>query len=292
MSDKALIFLSYGGQPKNIAETTYAVLSARRAVGADRDIDLVLYTDRPDLYADLPAELRTITPAELTRWAGPDGYAHRRKIAVLDDALTSLQVPVALVDSDTWFRRPAARLFERIAPGRTVMHLREGNLDEGREPDQAVAAQLDGMTCTRLDGGVHTLTRDMPMWNSGVVGIHPHDGHLVREAMHLTDQLYPAHRDFFTLEQLAVSCFLDTGTDVSASSDVVYHYWHDIVRAPFDAALPSLLERTASLPLPQRLEVLHRHRPRLRGRDRAKFLARELLRASGRRTKSVRSSAT
>jgi hypothetical protein len=292
MHGKALIFLSYGGQPTNIAETTYGVLSARRAAGAGSGVDIVLYTDRPSLYADLPVTIRPITPTELADWAGPHGYTHRRKMAVIDDALTALGSPVAFIDSDTWFRRPAARLFDRIGPGRSVLHLREGTLDQGREPDRALAARLDGRTYTQLDGRDLTLTRSIPMWNSGVVGIHPADGHLVREAIHLTDQIWAEHRELPTIEQLALSLFLEADTEVSAASDVVYHYWHDIVRAPFHDRLPALLDETAGLPLDERLSVLHRARPRLRGRARAKYLAREAVRVSGRRTRSIRSSAT
>lgn len=292
MPRTALVFLSYGSKPSLLAETTYAVLSAARAAGGDPDTGIVLYTDQPATYADLPARIRPITPAELEAWAGPHGYLHRRKMAVLDDALTTLGVPVALVDSDTWFRRSPSRLFERVAPGRSVLHLREGTLDQGREPDRRFAAQVEGRTWTGLDGRPVTLGPGTPMWNSGVVGLHPDDAHLVREALHLTDQVYAEHRDLFTLEQLALSLFLDARTVVSPSSDVVYHYWHDIVRAPFHERLPTLLAETAGLPLPERMEMLHRARPRLHGRDRVRFLAREAVRATGRRTGSVRSSAT
>lgn len=290
MRDGVLVYLSYGGQPTQVAETTYGVLSGRRAAGPGTDV--LLYTDSPSSYAGLPVDLRVITPQEMTEWAGPHGYAHRRKTAVVDDALTALGAPVVFVDSDTWFRRPATRLFERVGPGRTVLHLREGNLDQGRAPDRELAAALDGRTYAQLDGTPLTLARDVPMWNSGVVGIHPDDGHLVREALHLTDQVYAEHQELPTVEQLALGYFLESRTRVSPASDVVYHYWHPIVRAPFHERLPSLLEETAALPLEQRLEALHRARPRLHGRDRAKHLARQAYRATGRRTKSLRSSAT
>jgi hypothetical protein len=292
MRNGVLVYLSYGGQPSQVAETTYGVLSARRAARPGSGIGILLYTDSPSSYEGLPVELRPITAQEMADWAGPHGYAHRRKTAVLVDALAALAEPVVFVDSDTWFRRPAARLFDRVGPGRTVLHLREGAFDQGRPPDRALAAELDGRSYPQLGGGTTTLRRDVPMWNSGVVGIHPSDGDLVREALHLTDQLYAEHPELPTVEQLALGCLLESRTTVSPASDVVYHYWHPIVRAPFSERLPSLLEATAGLPLEQRLEALHRARPRLHGRDRAKYLARRAYRASGRRTGSIRSSAT
>jgi len=293
---KTLVYLSYGGHPVQVAETTYGVLSARRAVGAQPGTDVLLYTDHPSLYEGLPVGLRPISPEELAAWAGPDGYLHRRKLEVVADALASTGGPVVFVDSDTWFRKPAGRLFERIGPGRTVLHLLEGTLEQGRAPDRELAAQLDAQLgaggATDADGRGAPLSGRSPMWNSGVVGVHPADSDLVAEALRLTDEVYAQHDGLFTVEQLATGHAFAQGATVSPSSDVVYHYWHDLVREPFRRRLPSLLAETAGLPLEERLEVLHRARPRLVGRERARFLAKELYRATGRRTGTIRGSAS
>jgi hypothetical protein len=45
-------------------------------------------------------------------------------------AVFSLMEALPLLDGDTWFRKSPRLLFDRVGPGRAVMHIREGHLTE------------------------------------------------------------------------------------------------------------------------------------------------------------------
>ena len=292
MYDKTLVYLSYGRGPQT-SEAVNAVLSAHRARRDGDGIGVLLYTDQPQEFTGLPVEIRELTAQELDDWQGPDRYVHRRKTMVMIDALARQQHPIAFVDSDTWFRRPAAELFARIAPGSAALHLAEGRLRESNSPAKhALAAHVAGLQLTDLAGRPLQLDPDPMMWNSGVTGIHPADGRLLDETLHVIDQIWAGYRDSHDVEQFALGQVLEHAVRINETADVVYHYWPAHVRDPFRARLPALLAETAALPVAERAEVLHRNRPRPAGRDAVKFAVKQLYRAAGRSTPGVRSSCT
>ncbi len=283
VSARTLVYLSYGGDPVQIAETTFGILSAARLVEPADGIRILLYTDDPRSYDDLPADVRPVSPGELATWSGADGYQHRRKAAVVRDALASSGGSVAFVDADTWFRRHPTDLFERIAPGRSVLHIPEGPLRTSPwPPHRALAAHLDTQEYQDTAGRPTRVRGDAVVWNSGVIGMDAGDVQAVDEALHLIDQIWAGHRGNKTVEQVAMSHQLVERTVVQGASDVVYHYWPDQVRRPFHPVLLRELERTRGLPPAERAEVLHRIRPRLHALPLAKHLVKRAYRATGR----------
>lgn len=293
MTVGTLVYLSYGTDPTQLAETRYAVISAWRATYTDdgADIAIVLYTDHPELFADLPVTTRRVTSDELVEW-GATGYGHRRKTMVIRDALRNADSPVVFVDSDTWFRRPARKVFERVGPGRSVLHINEGTVDTLDFPaTRELGAHVAGRTF-HLSGGPITITADAPMWNSGVVGVHPDDAHLIDQALELTDQLWAEHQGSNHLEQFTTGLLLEKHTRVSEVADVVFHYWQAPIREPFQQRLPGLLAATADSSMVIRADELWRDRPRVRGLRRVKVAARRTARVLGRPSGLPRSSAT
>lgn len=293
---RTLVYLSYGAGPQT-DEAVYALLSAHRARRGDARTGLLLYTDQPRAFTGLPVEVREVSAAELDDWAGPDGYLHRRKTQVLRDALARQGHPIAFVDSDTWFRRPAAELFARVGPGAVALHLREGRLLDSNSPAKhALSAHVAGRTFAGAGAGAGgqplVLEPNATMWNSGVVGIDPADAPLLDAALSLVDQVWAGYRGSHDVEQFALGQVLERSVRVTESADVVYHYWPAPVRDPWRARLPGLLADTAGLPVDERAEVLHRHRPRPAGVAALRFAAKQVYRSTGRATPGVRSSCT
>lgn len=275
MGSCTLVYLSYGGRDVQVAETKYAILSAFRSIRPADDIGILLYTDRPDLYADLPAAIRPISAGELEAWTGPGGYQYRRKAEVVKDALARTGNPVAFIDSDTWFVKSPALLFHRIGAGRTVLHVKEGTLG---------AAAYNAPLVEHLSKHAYAngLGATSAAWNSGVIGVDPADAHLMDEALALIDGIWADFQEADTLEQVAISHFFSTTTTVTAAADVVFHYWPLPLRKPFHATVVGEIERTQELAPSERAEALHPLRPRLRGVKRLKHLVKELYRATGR----------
>lgn len=286
-----LVYLSYGAGPHE-QEIAFSVLSAYRWLGVGRpDWRIVVYTDRPDSFSPLGVATVRIDAMTLDEWAGPWHFQHRRKIMALRDALQRYKGPTTYLDGDTYFRRSPKRLFDRIAPGRSVMHLREGVVNSlpGSVHAALRAALRTAGPMTDLSGEVFSITSSASMWNAGVVGVHPSDGRALDEALHLTDQLCH-HLQIHTLEQFAVSVVLSRYTQLSEAADAVFHYWEGGFRVPFRRQLPQVLERHASMPLAERARLCYRARPRSSLRDRFRSLYYRLLRGIGRMEPVVRSS--
>ena len=281
MPSRSLVLLSYGGRDDQVAETKYAILSAYRWARPSDGIEIVLYTDNPSRFDDMPVRLRPIAAEELEAWTGPEGYQYRRKLEVLRDALIQTGRPVVFVDSDTWFRRSPVRLFDRIGRGRSIMHVREGNL-RGRPFPQYCHDFVDcveSRTWKTSSGSPLEITSDV-VWNSGVIGLDPLDNVLVDDALALIDQVY-CKCELWSLEQFAIAFFLMRSTDVRGASDIVFHYWPRDLKEAFHPTLLEELDRTADLAPRERANELHRFRPRLHGVGQLKYVIKQAYRLTG-----------
>jgi hypothetical protein len=290
-SMKNLVYLSYGRGPHE-QENAFSMLSAYHWLGVGRpDIRIVVYTDRPESFEALGVAMVELDAKTAEEWAGPAGFGHRRKIMAVRDAMQRFDGPTALLDGDTYFRRSPHWLFGRIAPGRSVMHLREGRVKSLPGGPHAELSSLlqSGPALTDLAGNVLSLSAATVMWNSGVIGVHPADRHVLDEAIHLTDQLCSRSK-LHTLEQFALGVSLGRQTSLRETGDVVFHYWEGSFRIPFRQRLPQVLERYASLPLSERARLSYADRPRSSIRRRCRSAYNRLLRSAGLLPPIVRSS--
>ena len=277
-----LVYLSYG-PGLHEQEITFSILSAYRWLGTSRpDWRIVVYTDRPETFSTLEVATVVLDASTLKEWAGPAGFGHRRKILALRDALQRFDGPSAILDGDTYFRRSPWKVFDRIGPGRTVMHLREGNVDglSGSVHGELASLLRDGGPWTDLSGAALPISDSAPMWNSGVIGADPSDVRLLDESIHLTDQLSRRSK-LHTLEQFALGTVLGRKTRLREVGDIVFHYWDRSYRDPFHRLLPELLERTATMPLAERARQCYAYRPRPTLRRRVRLLCNRWLRSIG-----------
>ena len=266
-----LVYLSIG-EGQHVDEIRFSLLSADRFRGTeDVDWSIRVYTDRPDLFEDLPAALRAVTPETATSWAGPHGYVYRGKILALAHALNDPDVArAAIIDGDTYFTRSPSRLFDRVAPGRTAVHVREGR---PRAPEiAALRSVLEEHTPVDRAGESWAIEETEPLWNSGVIGLHRSDVALCDEALHLTDQLLDhrfAERSHIA-EMVGFGVALARRSKITECRDVVTHYWPADKRDPFATRLrqawsePSTDPRTA-------FEQLWDERPRETATERVKY---------------------
>jgi hypothetical protein len=186
-----LLYLSYGAGIHE-QETVFSLLSAWHHVSPQNgDLRFLLYTDRPQIFAGLPVLVEPLSAEQLTEWDGPCRASDRRKIQALQHALGKYSGATVLLDGDTWLRKSPKILFDRIGPGRAVMHLREGRLTEiGTPIPTEMAAVLRRERFTDSAGRPLDVPPDSAMWNSGVIGIDPSDAAKLGEALNLMDQLW------------------------------------------------------------------------------------------------------
>jgi hypothetical protein len=269
------VYLSFG-EGRHVDELHFSILSAARFLKADSDWRIVLYTDRSEPFAQLPVEPVLIDGETVASWIGPHHYVWRTKIKVIAGALASPGTSRCVyVDGDTYFLRSPAALFSRVAPGKSLLHLREG-----WPPPPEVAAVdhvLRDLQPVDTSGAPWRFGSDRASWNAGVVGLHGDDAHLCREVEHLTDQLLEhGFGDLsHTSEQVAFTVCLDQRTTLRPAHDVVMHYWDEDLRQPFQGVLRETLADD-SLSSRERFRRLWAERPRESGVRRVKGTVKRL----------------
>ena len=255
-----LVYYVYGAD-QYVRQTLFSIMSALRfEASTNRPWRIIIYTDNPDPYRDLNATLEYLDADRMREWAGPANFGHRRKIFALQHSLETYG-PSVLLDCDTYFRKSPRRLFARMGPGNIIMHLCEARFDRLSHPDAVALAQglcsAPFSVCDQLYG----FTMKSLMWNSGVVGLHTADAHLIEQVICLSDAIYqrsltpssgkPAAWCALS-EQVAWSRVLAGAARVRECGDIVFHYWLHDLRTPFQKVLAERLEGT---PLPLRQEL-------------------------------------
>jgi hypothetical protein len=277
---KTLLYLSYGLGPHE-REVIYSVYTARHCSPNAAGFRILVYTDHPDSFASVPADVEFISTQQWNAWGGPHNFNHRRKILALQHAISKTADSVILVDGDTWWRGAVESLFRRIDAGRTLMHIREGSISEINGPRIAELRALVREHRFNLpDGSAVEIPGNCQMWNAGVIGLHPHDARLLDDVIHLTDQ-FCSKSDLHILEQFAFSFLLQTKTALHEASDLVFHYWPPYLHIPFRKVLPDLLQYAEKLDGAEKAAWLYVGRPRPTILRRAKVIIKRLGQWSG-----------
>jgi len=253
-----LVYLTYGQGP-HTDELVFSVLSAVYARGPNNtDYRIVVYADDPKILADLPVQIEMLSDKDLVEWAGPYGMNDRRKILVAKRALETFGSRIALCDADTYFLKHPCKLFRRIHPGHTLLHIREGHLPFCHADE--LANFLEHQDLRTVNGRRWKLTPNELMFNSGVVGIDEANISLLDEVIHLADQVYP-HVRMRTVEQFTLGACFRRFTRVRECYDIVYHYWPLPRRAAFQEQLRRVLHDPSIQSNEERYRQLLPHRP-------------------------------
>jgi len=256
--DNTLVYLAYGEGP-HVNELAFSVLSALHMAGPNqRQFRIVVYTDAPSVLDDLPVQCEAVTGSQLAEWAGPCRMNDRRKMFVARHAVQKFGGRVVLCDADTYFIKDPRRLFRRLRPGHTLLHIKEGHLHYCNAGELANFLGRHGL-CMR-DGRRWHLTQNAWMFNSGVIGISESDGTLLDEVINLADQIYP-HVHMRTVEQFAFGACFRQFTRLQEAYDVVYHYWQPSHRDAFQQRLQHVLRDLSAASHDGRYERLFPHRP-------------------------------
>lgn len=225
------LYLCYGRSPAAERELRYSLetldaelggapsLSLPHEGGGDgrrrrpRCEDIVLYTDRPEAFADLDVEIVDAGVLMLEARAHP--YHHRLKPLVLADALRRFGRPCAMLDLDS-FVLPgfAARVQAALQQGAAMNFLVRADAYPGSLTFETDLPHL----------GRYRLGR-APMLNSGLVAVSPAHLPLVEDAVTLIDRLWSAGLRKHDIEQFALGQTLRLGgVDIALIDDVFVHY--------------------------------------------------------------------
>jgi len=225
---KVLLYFLYGSVAREYhLELSYSILSAAKFLKEDpADVRVVFASDSANLRPDLPAEQLLFDAQTIHEWQLGGTFAYAAKQYVLSHALDLFGVPTVLLDSDTIFHKHPKHLFERIGPGRSLMNESGSTLADER-------IWLEWEALIKKSGGClsgYKITPSTVMHNSGVVGVDPHDAHLMKDAIAMMQDIVKLS-DVPTAEQLATSIVCSEHTVVSSCTDIIEHYWG--YRRPF-----------------------------------------------------------
>jgi len=191
-----------------------------------------------------------LTAETVRAWRGPGNYPFRIKIAALAEAAREhAEERVLFADSDTFFRADYAEVFACIGPANAVLHRKE----------YAVLTHSTGqlgrfrrrMNRFHFRGSAIDLNADM--WNSGAIGLHPSQFHLLHTVLAFIDAISPHYKKQL-VEQYAVAYFLQKNARVHACDDVLFHYWAQ--KPEYQAEIEPRLQRWKSMALAEALAEL------------------------------------
>jgi hypothetical protein len=211
----------------------------------DLDLRVHLYVDDAAFFRDVEgrAELHAMSPERIREWRGPCDFVHRLKPLMIRDLIGRHPAePFLYLDADTFFVGEVGRVFDRIGPGRGVMH----------EKEYPVATTETGqiqrfrkhMRPLRFEG--KPIDLDGWMWNAGALGMDPAQFGIVPRWISFVDEIYPRYRKGL-VEQYSASLLLQRAAEVAPCDDLVFHYWFQK-----DEYVAAIREELAALrPLPE-----------------------------------------
>ena len=245
-----LVYLACGHRTVH-TQALYAAYSALAWQGT-LDIAMHVYTDAPAMFHAVAGSilLHELTADRIRSWRGPGNYPFRIKIAALAEAAREHgEERVLFADSDTFFTAEFAPVFGRIAPGHAVLHRKEYPVLS--HPTGQLARFRKRMGKFHFRGSSIDLNADM--WNSGAIGLHPTQFHLLHTVLAFIDAISPRYRKQL-VEQYAVAYFLQKNAQVHACDDVLFHYWAQKLECQRE--MEPRLQRWKSMPLEEALAEL------------------------------------
>ncbi|KZN64976.1 hypothetical protein [Pseudoalteromonas luteoviolacea] len=219
---QSFVYIIYGKQARHYLE---AQLSIASLIFHNPEAQICVLAECFELFDEHP-QLTVIPLTEDMKqaWMGEDGYHFKLKLAGLKYLLEQHAHKIIFLDTDTLVKAPIMDLFSQISENNTLLHEKEGDLTGKRFAKQH--AGVIGKTFSHPEFGEWLIESDMPMYNSGLIGIcDTHCKHL-DSALWLMP-LIDEHTTIHTAEQFALGIILRRHESLSeVGHKRVYHYWH------------------------------------------------------------------
>lgn len=235
-----LVYLAFGPATYH-QEACFSIVSALAHLGtaAGEAMDIQVYTDNPEPYGKLPVTVHLLDEATRKAWNEPHGYHFRSKHVVLRQVLQQHSQAV-LIDTDTFFRKSPLNLFQRVKAGSLLCNAIGGRY--GANQQCLLYQNLQNILQARglADG-------QMPMVNSGVIGLTAEDAGILDHSIAMMDEFHPLVRTAYTLEEFCLAVAAYRKLALAECTDVIHHYWSR--KAQFRAKIQAWLRKQADQPL-------------------------------------------
>jgi hypothetical protein len=259
MTRNAILYQAYGGTDF-VNECRYALLKYLQVYNLKppANTGIFIYTDQPNLFADFgpffhQLSLLPLTAQTVKEWRGPHNFVHRVKIKMMIDFLNRFDGNLLYCDTDTYAKAPIEDIFASLQENRFVMHTYEGVIDKTRSPSFHKWEKFLSATPISYNGKQLQFSKDIQMFNAGVIGLPAASKDVLADVLALTDSVYekfPKH----IAEQFAFSYCLQQRGTIRAADDAIAHYW-DLKE--FRRLLSLFFERNMEESIPELVKKVH-----------------------------------
>lgn len=212
------LYIDYGSSPDIAIELKYSLATLFYEYGG-REPRVVIYTDKPDVYAGLPRQVRTrLLGDDFAAWSRGRAYAHRLKPNVLIDALAA-DDDCALLDSDTFIRPGFGSALAAVTSAGGVA------MDVFETADPFPEAAGFGAILPTLGRYAYAGAASR-MFNSGFVAARRRHLPVLADAVALIDAFRDAGHRPFNIEQFALSEALRLHDESIAEMRPWFEHYH------------------------------------------------------------------
>jgi len=227
-----LLYLSFGNNLRIECELAYSLISLDRVSSAwsKEHINITIFSDKE---LEIPKELKgwdinfkILSDAKKNEIIKKyNNHVHVLKPWVLNDFFKKHNGNVMLMDTDTFFIHDPKPLFESIAKGKLILHLKEDSLIHR----SAIWKYVKEKELTDSSGNSFKINQDCKMWNSGVVGLNYSKASIIKDVLSMIAQVsndpqWP-QLEFNLIEQTSFSYFFQNENCISVADSFVIHYW-------------------------------------------------------------------
>jgi len=212
------IYVAYGNLDRLYLELRYS-LATLLYWTSQNPVDVVIYTDQPDRYSDLPARVIDIAP-KIKDFSLNSLYHHRIKPCVLLEEMKTNSNYCVMIDTDTFFQKGFFdKLWSVIQSGSVAM-----DRFHGRNPFPT----LSGLITMLPNAGMYSYDPKKSVeYNSGLMALDPLR-HLpvVEDSIALIDAALVQNKTRLTLEQIAFSeCLRIHKVEIATMRPFFRHYY-------------------------------------------------------------------
>lgn len=243
MSTK-IVYLAHT-QKRILDDAVFSILNLVHHGLAEAGAEVIVGTDKPELFENLPVTVWPISAEDIRTWKGEIDFIHRTKPMFLH--LVAQQhhgSNILYFDADTAVKVSLSELIAEIERGNALMHASEGVLIDAMMPvyDQVRKAISSG-SVSLLD------LENSEMFNAGVIGIDSSKTDLLVELVSQLDSIYPRLR-IHIIEQMLFAYLLGKNASVLDTSNEVVHWWGKGLNT--GPIISEFLDQTAGLSLKER----------------------------------------
>lgn len=217
-----ILYVQYGKNPELANQLRYSLCSALHHREKDKSkFRIVVLSENAESISQLPVELIHLSREKVKEWSLDYTYSHRIKLNAIAYILSLYNERTIYVDADTYFVRSPQKIFDSVSESCSVLHSTEYyNPAEKKE----WLSIREGMT-ENTRNSQKVIDFSIPMYNAGVIGIHPKQGDLIEKSIKMLDLFLRSDNKLHTLEQYAVSNVLWSHGAIVTCEKYVVHYW-------------------------------------------------------------------